>query len=804
MIRVGQQQLEIHRRQVSQREIEAQLDIDPTEVKGLLAYLTKRRVIRRLAGTKRFYELTHDIIMAKVWEWVGQAERHLLNLQHVLAQATTDYVKYGLLLPLGRLKLMSEHASDLSLNPQALTLLLVSAIDHHQDASVWVSHMDSDHAIKELALLSTGGKRTQYAQIANALGQTHSIKAIPYLQELLQDKDNQVQRQAVDGLVSLGVPEVVHTLYYAARSEQQLPRIVPLIEGLEKLEHLVPSSGEAAQMLSLLASDHANPHARSRAANALLYLGYPQGIRLIAQLANSDNARIRQDSMQAAKRTWRENPDELESMLNHYDPRIQMDAMTVLAMVEDLSTCPLLFKALENGSLLVRREAIKVLQQLSGPLPFEPLLSVLQDEDLVVRQAGVTILGQSGDMRAYEPLVAQLQDKEFAIRLSVTRALGRLFNLPIVVQLGSEEPEARQEAASMLHNDHHLLNGEAESGDEQRILGLRFDLLSTALLDEVPEVRRAVTSSLGQLGDVRAVDALVSALSDSTSQVRLGAARALEEQTRRAPVNARVVEALVTALADDDLQVRIAVARALGEVEDPRAIETLVSALSDDAPEVRMVVASILEQSPEMMQIPEVQAVDPLLAALSDKAPQVRMAAADALAQSGDQRAIQPLMALLQDEDFLVRLSAISALGTLYPLPALVKLGSSEPQKRRQAARELAQLGKEAFQADGRAVGALLATLKDDSPLVTIAVIEALGDLADKRAVKPLLEILPNASPQERMAVITALGQLADKQAVLPIIATLNDEQPKIRRQAAIVLGQRGLISHKLCRKRSR
>jgi len=780
MIRIGQQQLAINRQEVSQRTLESGLKIEVAEVKRLLAYLSQRGVIRRLPNSKRHYELTHEVLLSKVWEWVEQAERHVLHQDHILQRATSDYREYGLHLSLPQLKTITEQASHLSLNQQSLTLLLVSSIEHHQDAGIWVGRMDSDYAIQELARLLSAHKRRQYAPIANALGQTRSVKAIPYLQELLQDKDNHVQRQAVDALISLDTPEVVHTLYYAARNEQQLTRVVPLIEGLEKLKH-----DEAAQMLSLLASDHSNPHSRSRAANALLYLGHSQGIHLIAQLASSENERIRQDAVLAAKRTWRENPSEFESMLNHYDPRIQMDALTVLAMVNEPDMATLLFHAFKNGSLAVRREAVKMLQQVEWSLPFEPLLPLLKDEDLAIRQAGMILLAQSGNKLAHEPLMRELRAGVFPIRLAATRAFGFLYELPILRKLGSDAAEERLKAAGMLQDDRHLHEAlEAEENDEPHILNLRFELLKTALKDEVADVRRAVTSTLGQLADMRAADTLVTVLSDPAPQVRLEAARGLEENARQASISPRAVEALLNALADDDLQVRIAVARALGEIEDPRAIETLVAALEDDAAEVRMVVASILEQSPEMMKLPQVQAVDPLLLALSDHAPQVRMAAADALAQSGDQRAIEPLSVLLEDNDFLVRLSAIGALGSLYPLPALEKLGNEAPQKRRQAARELAK------SADRRVLPPLLAALQDESSLVTIAVIEALGDLANTRAVEPLLAILPTASPQERIAIISALGQIADMRAVLPIIALLDDEQPNVRRRTAVVLAQ--------------
>lgn len=775
-------------RSLSISEMGQALQMETLEVKGLLGYLVQRSVIRRLPSSTRYYEV-HDMLLPKVWAWFTPPERHQLYLEQLLAQATSLYMSHGLLLSLTQLKSITSGADLLHVTQEAATLLMLSAIDHHQEAGQWVKSMDSDHAIKLLAELLTRGKRTQIGRIANALGQTGSPKAIPYLQELLQNQDKQALVSAVDALVALNLPEVVQTVYYAARRESQLPRVVPLIEGLEKLQSEGGFENQPAQLLSLLASDHPNPHARSRAANGLLYLGVPSGIRLIAQLLESEDARIRQDSVQAATRAWQDNRAEFERMLAHYDMRIQLDAIRVLTIVGQSALDEgqaqhglpelLLQVAREGTTKSVRVEALKPLERFyRGPV--DPLFPLLEDDDAEIRGRAAKILASQG-ADASPGLLAALEDEEFSVRLLVMQALGRVTSNPIVVQLGDEEPLIRVKAAQMLKAS---VDGTSLSSSVEGLGVHAPSILSAAFLDEVPEVRSALMSAAGL-----STELLLTGLTDASSEVRLAAARALEQRLRDRTdgLGSQVVEGLMAALADDDLAVRVAVARALGEVNDPRAIETLVATLNhdDEAPEVRMVVAGILEHSPEMMQQHK-DAVDPLLVALTDKAPRVRMAAADALAQAGDMRAIEPLIRLLRDEDYLVRLSAISGLGTLYPLPALVKLGSSEPIRRRQAARELAALP------DRRVIGPLLAALSDDSALVTVAVIEALGQIRDPQAVEPLLPFLEDGSPPERIAAITALGELNGTVAVPQIIQiiTSESEQSKIRRRAATVLGQ--------------
>ena len=88
---------------------------------------------------------------------------------------------------------------------------------------------------------------------------------------------------------------------------------------------------------------------------------------------------------------------------------------------------------------------------------------------------------------------------------------------------------------------------------------------------------------------------------------------------------------------------------------------------------------------------------------------------------------------------------------------------------RRDAAEALGQIG------DARAVGPLIAALRDDISSVRQAAAEALGQIGDTSAVEPLIAALRDASLGVRRAAADALGQIGDRRALEPLVAALRE-----------------------------
>lgn len=156
---------------------------------------------------------------------------------------------------------------------------------------------------------------------------------------------------------------------------------------------------------------------------------------------------------------------------------------------------------------------------------------------------------------------------------------------------------------------------------------------------------------LGDIGDARAVQPLISILNDEEAGIR--AADAL------AQIGKPSVESIIVAMKSENPIARRNAAIALGKIGDNRGVNSLIHALRDNDLIVRRNAAQALGE------IQDTSAVKPLINALSDKVPIVRRYAASALGEIEDKRAVAPLTSALTDNDAIVRINAAAALNRM-------------------------------------------------------------------------------------------------------------------------------------------
>jgi HEAT repeat protein len=291
--------------------------------------------------------------------------------------------------------------------------------------------------------------------------------------------------------------------------------------------------------------------------------------------------------------------------------------------------------------------------------------------------------------------------------------------------------------------------------------------LKKVLKRESRELRAGVAEALGEIGDARAVDALIEALRDEDSDVRRSVAWALdvigwkpgnnEERVlyyiakrdwgRCVKIGSFAVEFLIERLKDKDSDVRRSVAEALGKIGDSRAVDALIEALKDEDSNVRENVAEALGE------IGDARAVDALIEALRDEDSDVRIRVAEALGEIGDARAVEALIEALKDEDSYVRKNSIDVLVEI-------------------AKKDLGVVDK------------LINALKDEDSNVRENVAWALGEIGDSRAVEALIEALKDEDSDVRESVAWALGAIGDARAVDSLIKTLKDDDNFVRESA--------------------
>jgi HEAT repeat protein len=195
---------------------------------------------------------------------------------------------------------------------------------------------------------------------------------------------------------------------------------------------------------------------------------------------------------------------------------------------------------------------------------------------------------------------------------------------------------------------------------------------------------------------------------------------------------------------DESLRLRCVAVQALGRMNDERAIVPLMSLLNDKRENYRL-----------------------------------RLAAAESLGKLGDAHAVPPLLDILSDErekSVYLKESAVKALGMLGDIRALEPLLDVLESKR--GIRDKFNFLKEqVIEAIGRIGGksskatlSLLRVLKDESPSIRLAAVEALAAIGDPQTLDALKELIFDKDDDVAMAAISAVYSLGGEPAIREVL----------------------------------
>ena len=330
------------------------------------------------------------------------------------------------------------------------------------------------------------------------------------------------------------------------------------------------------------------------------------------------------------------------------------------------------------------------------------LLNAAQTERARIRAAD--LLGALDDPRAEAALIEALSDTKEPVRFGAARALGR-----------SGRAAAVQPLLKLLG-----------SPDEPRL------------------VRGAAALSLGDIGDARAVTALVATRRDAAAEMRVAARQALL-RLPPATVPLSRVDLLSEILTDREgpEPARAEAARMLGESRDPRSIPLLVGVLGTPGPPDRPV-ATFTD----------------FVQARAEAKNSLPASAARALGELGAKEAVPALIQAARKPESEVRIAALEALARLRApeaIPVAVDaLVDREPRARRWATFLLSELEARDVLAQLRSV------LADSDDGVRLHATRALVRMNDVAAVDQLVEALSREQvPHVRSALQDALAALA-------------------------------------------
>ena len=331
--------------------------------------------------------------------------------------------------------------------------------------------------------------------------------------------------------------------------------------------------------------------------------------------------------------------------------------------------------------------------------------------------------------------------------------------------LKSSNPETRREAAQKA----------GASGNARAV-----PALIEAMRDEDTHVRVAVMEALGRLGDPRAIEPLAGYLVNPVKKER----RSKYEHHEAHDITAAAMalsalgepafQSLQDALNSESQEVRRASVQGLGALSSPRVVEPLVHALNDSRSEVRKAAALALGD------LGDRNALKGLSQALSHKDPDTRRAAAEALGKLGGDDAVPLLARAVEDRDEGLQMAVIAALKSIGGASAALSLKPALHGGRKNvrvaAAAALKSMSFPAATAEERAAIAVLT-----------------GDFAaavreGQVAVKALMEALGSADIQHRRQAASALEKLAPPKAVPSLIRALRDHDAEVRETAARAL----------------
>jgi hypothetical protein len=197
---------------------------------------------------------------------------------------------------------------------------------------------------------------------------------------------------------------------------------------------------------------------------------------------------------------------------------VRREAARALGLLNDHRAAPALITTLRDTDVNVRLYSAFALGEIKDAQALDALLAALADPEWCVRDQAAWALREIRDPRIVKPLVTSLSvpDRDIEPVRWILRDLDRQLVLEALSDLlQSADARARLRAVGVLHE---LRESQA------------FDVLITALGDSSAEVRRSAVVALTELADDRAEPALRQLLrSETDADVR----RALEDAVRR-------------------------------------------------------------------------------------------------------------------------------------------------------------------------------------------------------------------------------------------------------------------------------
>lgn len=346
---------------------------------------------------------------------------------------------------------------------------------------------------------------------------------------------------------------------------------------------------------------------------------------------------------------------------------------------------------------------IKALKHRNPRVKIDAALALIDGGQLQGREQAASILGDRYDLRAVEPLLSVVKsDREAWVRDAAIGALGHIHDasaMQALISLATSDPTGwvRKSAIERLVYFRDVRTVEPfismlqSSGSEWETTS--NNSLTEKRIDERAESITAETIfALGEIGDARAVEPLISVLQNSTSETvikstiialsKMGGARAVEPlvsmfiKNSNPDVIIAAIEGLekigeesvdhLISLLSRKRQERWRVVDALGRISDARAVEPLVSLLNNLSSKRKTKSNNFVTEKIIMAlgEIGDERVVEPVISvAKNHNQSFIKETTIEVIKKIGGPRAFEYIVEELQNTDYDVKTAAAIALG---------------------------------------------------------------------------------------------------------------------------------------------
>jgi formylglycine-generating enzyme required for sulfatase activity len=227
MIVVGETRVTLTTQEVTRQKIAYKLGLSEDEVDMSTSHLRDKQLIRWLPTGPEgegAFELAHEYMLGKVWEWVCEEDAVVNRASDLLRRELSNYQKLGLLMDHDGLEVVSEAREALSLSVEELELIFRSTLAAGYEMGYWLekargSGLAVEGILRDQLESAAPNIRANVAKVLGELVLSPALEATilrhnreAWLKGLLKDDYPNVRVAARESLLKIGTEQALTAL----------------------------------------------------------------------------------------------------------------------------------------------------------------------------------------------------------------------------------------------------------------------------------------------------------------------------------------------------------------------------------------------------------------------------------------------------------------------------------------------------------------------------------------------------------------------------------------------------------------